>query len=176
MRWFCHLKKLIFHAIVSTRHLIHGTLKWEKGWSKREGGRDVMFTAAWRELALRESEMISSWADSWDHNSRLPAAAWQIERERQEWYRATSPDSQHSLIPFNYFQLGFRKQLRQRGKTTDCASSQWNTKWTLRCSYSDVLWWDDRLSKKLQQPQRMMRLASSCRVSKFRIQKKIQKI
>lgn len=47
----------------------------------RGRGREVMFAAAWRELALREREMIWSCADSWDHNARLPAAAWQIQKE-----------------------------------------------------------------------------------------------
>lgn len=45
----------------------------------RQGGREVMFAAAWRELAPRERKMIWSRADSWDHNARLPAAAWQTE-------------------------------------------------------------------------------------------------
>lgn len=29
--------------------------------------------------------MIWSWADSWEHNGRLPAAARQIEEEREGW-------------------------------------------------------------------------------------------
>lgn len=103
-----------------------------RDWVEREGGREVMFAAAWRELALRQREMIWSYADSWDHNARLPAAAWQIQKEGS-WYRATSPDSQHSFISFNYFKLGFRKQLRQGGKTTCmCVNSERNAEWTLR--------------------------------------------
>lgn len=82
VRAYCHhLNNLIYHAVGATRHLIRGTHSSEGGARGREGGREVMLMAAWRELALREREMIWSCADSWDHNARLPATAWQIEKE-----------------------------------------------------------------------------------------------
>lgn len=129
-----HLNEPIGHAVVATCHLIHGTLEWGTGWSEEEGGEGMagMLVAAWCELARREREMIWSCADSWDHNAWLPAAAWQIRKGTGTWYRATSPDSQHSFISFNYFKLGFRKQLRRGGETT-CPriNSQRNAKWKL---------------------------------------------
>lgn len=133
MRRCHHLKNLIFRAIGANRHLIHGTLKWENGWSKRgrERGGGVMFTATWRELALRERGMISSWADSWEHNGRLPAAAWQIEREGKSdterlLQTASAPSS---LLIISNWASG--SNLGREGRQCACALSQWNAEWSL---------------------------------------------
>lgn len=72
--------------------------------------------------------MIWSRADSWDHNARLPAAAWQIQKE------GASDTGRLLQTAFNYFKLSFRKQLRQGGGKTTCLriNSQLNAKWTQR--------------------------------------------
>lgn len=77
--------------------------------------------------------MIWSRADSWDHNARLPAAAWQIQKEGASDTGRLLQTASAPFISFNYFKLGFRKQLRQGGKTTCLRiNSQWNAKWTQR--------------------------------------------
>lgn len=70
-KWdYCHLLNgLIWHALDATCRLIHS-------WSG--GGEEVMFTATWHELAVREREMIWSCDDSRDHTAWLAAATWQI--------------------------------------------------------------------------------------------------
>lgn len=96
----------------------------------RERGGGVMFTATWRELALRERGMISSWADSWEHNGRLPAAAWQIEREGKSdterlLQTASAPSS---LLIISNWASG--SNLGREGRQCACALSQWNAEWS----------------------------------------------
>lgn len=77
--------------------------------------------------------MIWSRADSWDHNARLPAAAWQIQKEGASDTGRLLQTASAPFISFNYFKLSFRKQLRQGGKTTCLRiNSQLNAKWTQR--------------------------------------------
>lgn len=89
-----------------------------RGWVEQGEGREVMFKDPWHELALREREMIWSCADSWDHNTRLPAAAWITENERESDTERLLQTANNSFNSFNYFKLGSRKQLRKGGKTT----------------------------------------------------------
>lgn len=131
LKYCHHLNNLICHAIGATRHLIHSTLQWGTGWSEKGRGREVMFAAAWRELALREREMIWSCADSWDHKAWLPAAAWQIQREGKSdaERHLQTPNTPSSLLIISNWASG--SNYGREGRQRACASSQWNAKWTL---------------------------------------------
>lgn len=81
---------------------------------------------------VRQRETTWSWADSWRHNVRLPAAARQA-------------DSPCCYSPFNCFKLGVRKRSRQRGGGNTPVRPIDGTRYERTDAYSDVLRSGDRL-------------------------------
>lgn len=103
---------------------------WARDWVEREGG-DVHGCEKWISTEGKRDDLKLRW--QLGPEGLTACCSMANTGRRQEWYRASSPDSQHSFISFNYFKLGFRKQLRQGGKTMClCISIQWNANWTLR--------------------------------------------